>query len=116
MRELKFYKESSNKWYVDLPEWEGPKSDLEMIYGADTMLDYLSENKNEVILNVSETEFDNSDILHFKEETPDIGEGSYYILHSYKGIDMDSNVWLCDVAKFFFGYFPKQIYFSLVTN
>jgi len=35
-RKLKFYKEADERWYVELPEWEGSKADLEMVAGADT--------------------------------------------------------------------------------
>ena len=39
---LSFVKEESNKWYVVLPEWEGDKEELEMVLGADELLDRLS--------------------------------------------------------------------------
>lgn len=37
--ELKFYKEEG-KWYIDIP-WDGDKSELEMVMGADVLLDEL---------------------------------------------------------------------------
>jgi hypothetical protein len=30
-RMFKFYKESTGRWYVDLPEWEGEKAEIEMV-------------------------------------------------------------------------------------
>lgn len=33
MTEFRFYKEETHRWYVDLPEWEGPKAALEMVDG-----------------------------------------------------------------------------------
>ena len=28
-RKFKFYKEDDNRWFVDLPEWEGEKKNLD---------------------------------------------------------------------------------------
>ena len=53
MKLLKFYKENDNRWFVNLPEWKGNKDDLEMVMGADTMLDYISDGENEVFLYLS---------------------------------------------------------------
>lgn len=50
MKYLKFEKDTSNRWYLILPEWKGDKSDLEMVCGADAMLDVrklnLDDNAN----------------------------------------------------------------------
>lgn len=32
------------------------------------------------------------------------------MLESYKGIQINLEMWLCDVTKFVFGDFPKSIY------
>ena len=45
-RKFKFYKEEDNRWFVDLPEWEGDKEDLEMVMGADILLEILSGNSD----------------------------------------------------------------------
>ena len=45
MRNYKFYKEETGRWYVDLPEWEGEKAELEMVLGADTFLEILSQGE-----------------------------------------------------------------------
>ena len=62
-KDLDFYRESNTKWFIDLPEWKGSKEDLEMVDGADTMLDiiltnYYQGNGNKVSLNVSIDEYD----------------------------------------------------------
>ncbi len=41
MKRLRFYKEEDHRWYVDLHEWNGSKEELEMVMGADIMLDYM---------------------------------------------------------------------------
>jgi hypothetical protein len=39
MKTFKFEKEKDNRWYIILPEWTGEKEELEMVCGADSMLD-----------------------------------------------------------------------------
>ena len=39
--QLAFVKEKSGRWYIDLPEWEGAHANLEMVAGADLLLDHL---------------------------------------------------------------------------
>jgi len=115
MKTLKFYKEISGKWFVDLPEWNGDKTDLEMVSGADTMLDIISEGENEVVLLFSKKYFDNSNKLELLSLATDIGNGAYYKLNKYIGIKFHLKIWLCDVTKFVFGDFPKKIFFSKVN-
>lgn len=43
-RKLTFVKEDDHRWFVVLPEWGGDKDELEMILGADTMLDVLADD------------------------------------------------------------------------
>lgn len=116
MERLKFYKETDNRWYVDLPNWTGTKAELEMVAGADTMLDYMAEDTNEVILCVSEEPFEGSDELVFLNNADDIGEGAYYKLSIYKGIDINLEMWLCNVTSWVFGKFPKSIFITSINN
>ena len=50
---LNFVKEEDNRWYIDLPNWEGDKADLEMVMGADTLLEYISNNGDYVSIKIS---------------------------------------------------------------
>ena len=54
-------------------------------------------------------------MLEFKNlgrpEGFELGEGAWYSMDSYLGIAYQHEMWLCDVTKFVFGYFPKVIYF-----
>jgi hypothetical protein len=110
VKEFRFYKEETHRWYVDLPEWEGPKSALEMVDGADTMLEYMAEGLGEVRAILSTRKVDNSYHLIFMRETPEVGEGAQYYLEEYIGLTINLRVWLCDVTKFVFGDFPKDIW------
>lgn len=104
---LNFYKQTDQRWFVDLPEWKGDKDDLEMVMGADTMLDILSQGENKISLYVSIEPFNNYQyILTLKEE---IYDGGLYDLSSD---NHNFEVWLCSVTKFVFNYLPKKIYLS----
>lgn len=117
MKKLRFYKESSGCWYVDLPDWKGSKADLQMVAGADTMLDYMAEGKDEVELFVSEEAFEGGDLLQFIKPATELGNGSYYFLDKFRGIDIKLEMWLCDVTKFVFGgYFPDEIYIAAISE
>jgi hypothetical protein len=106
VRKFKFERDiDDNRWYVILPEWEGDRSDLEMVCGADTMLDILSKGENFVEMFVSDKSFDDHTIeLSFDKND---GGGAWYKLKSDK---QNFDVWLCGVTKFVFDDFPKKIY------
>lgn len=106
----RFYKEQDGKWYVDLPEWTGSKADLQMVCGADTMLDIIAEDENEVNLQLSLEDSEESDVLEFMHLATDWENGAFYKMKSYKGFDFNLKIWLCDVTKYVFGEFPKNIY------
>lgn len=111
MNHLEFYKEDK-RWYADIPTWEGSKAELEMVEGADAMLDYISKGRERISLKLSDTKFEGSDELRFIREANEYDNGAFYILNEYKGNEVNLNMWLCDVTKFVFGDFPKIIYLS----
>ena len=111
MKTLRFNKEEDKKWYVDLPKWTVAKTELEMVCGANDMLETLSDGKDYVILNLDTKEFENATLLKFLKEEEG---GGWYLLKSYQEIEYNSEIWLCEVAKFIFGELPKEIYFSKV--
>lgn len=107
----RFYKYGIfENWYVDLPEWKGSLGDLQMVLGADTMLDILSNNGNEVWLEFSTKRFIGSSCLRLMGKDPRTDEGMVYNLKTYKGRKLNLDMWLCDVTKFVFGDFPEKIY------
>ena len=113
MNTFRFYKENTGEWYVDLPEYPGPKADLQMVAGADTFLDKLANKSNIVSLTVSEEPFEGSEQLKLvKECTPEIGGGDY-ILETYKGEEINHQIWLCEVMRYLYGKMPRDIYFKL---
>ena len=96
------------KWYADVPGWKGNIEDLEMVMGADELLDYLSGNKKFVSLSVSTS--DNGGVKCTKNY--DIYGGAEYSI-----LDVNSPVkvfWLCEVNNFFWGGMaPDTIWFKV---
>jgi hypothetical protein len=110
---IKFYKEADNSWYADLPEFEGSKSELEMVSGADHMLDIVSEGENETRLFLSLDKFEGSNEFKLLREDEFIG-GGWYMMKEYLGIELNKEFWLCDITKYVFGHMPSNIYFVKV--
>ena len=109
-KDITFYQDPDTRWYIDLPEWTGSKADLEMVMGADTMLEYMSEGEGRVRTSISLEELPGFNKLVLVEETPEVG-GGYYLLDHYCGHNIGLRMWLCDVTKFVFdGELPKEIY------
>lgn len=111
MKQLfRFYKTPEDKWYIDLPEWTGPISALEMVEGADDMLDKASNNTNECFLELSDTDFEGADSIQLIENLRDSIGGGYYYMETYKGETINHRMWLCEVTEFVFGGLPETIY------
>lgn len=109
MKTIKFYKEPDDRWYADLPEWEGSQAELEMVLGADTLLNNLTSD-DQIVITFSTQDFTDSSKLNFVKLNLDIENGAFY-----KYLEMDLELWLCDVTKFVFGYFPETIYFKKMS-
>jgi hypothetical protein len=111
IKDFRFYKEVTGRWYVDLPEWEGSKDDLEMVAGADTFLEILSQGQGITNVTLSDKCYEGSYLLEMQRLGGEIG-GAWYKLDSFEGIEFNMEMWLCDVTSFVFGRLPDIIYFS----
>lgn len=126
---MRFYREVVNdaywNWYVDLPEYDGPKSDLLMVMGADIMLDKILEYQKKD--NIVEVEIETNPeafacdininphihIIKVKEHNDDeYGSGATYEVHNNIGMQIE-NIWLCDVMLRLFGKFPNELYIKI---
>ena len=117
---LRFFKQDK-KWYADVPNHTLEEN--EMVMGSDTALDLMSDNKDEIVLTLSD-EDDEHSILTMTMKEHD-SEGAYYILSGFlynKFLDLfalDSStlpsditneIWICNVTHDVFGSHPKNIY------
>lgn len=106
MVKIRFYRELDSRWYADLPDWKGSKAELEMVSGADTMLDLLAEDKAEVTLRLYTTKVEGADELQIVDSIMESGAEYFYISTFFDPL----KIWLCDVTKFVFGEFPEILY------
>ena len=101
----RFEKDVDGRWYIDLPSWEGDRADLEMVMGADVMLDIISQHGDLAFLTISEDDFPGSNmVLTFDRE--DVDGGWYNLTTDHYNFP----VWLCQVTKFVFGHLPDVLY------
>lgn len=106
MKKLNFIKEY-NKWFIDLPEWTGEKDDLEMVCGADDLLEYLSNGNEKISLNIKLNYFENYRYkLEYKYSE---NEGAWYSVEN-RDYEHIIDIWICKVTEYVFGYFPKQFF------
>ena len=103
---------TANGWYVQLPNYEGHVSDLEMVMGADTLCELIANDLTEITVIVSDEPFENVTFstrqfkLDFINSTGE--DGANYKLES-----LQLDVWLCNVTKYVFGNFPATIYVKI---
>jgi hypothetical protein len=112
----KFIKEPTNRWYINLPDWQGMHADLEMVDGADIMLDYVGQGAREVELQLAEEPFENATPLQLIEDYRDHVGGGIYLLGRYNDEELNQKMWLCGVTEFVFGKLPEVIYFKKVET
>lgn len=112
MEQYTFVK-SGNNWYIDLPafiEQGGSMGDLQMVDGADTMLDMMAGHDDSVVLSISQTPFEGADVLILTERCdPNIG-GGYYRMEKFEEEMINRTMWLCQVTEFVFGALPDKIF------
>lgn len=110
---MKFVK-NQNKWYFDLPNWTGRKGALQMVSGADKMLELLSNEKNYVNLLVSRKFYDGADIIKLKRKSL-INGAHYNVINNETNFNLNK-IWLCGVTEKVFGEYPQEIFFSKINN
>lgn len=114
-RIFRFYREPSGRWYVDLPEWKGGKWHLEMVDGANTLLDELCDDENhEVYVQVStKTGFKSDNIVLEKVADCTYDGADYVVAKSINGLYV-KELWLCGVTAWVYGTMPDYIYLRKV--
>lgn len=121
MRQYRFYKEQDvetgfSTWFIDLKYFPFNKAWLALIDGAHELLDLLSNDKDEVTLELSTAPIPYSDGVLEKKYSSLTGGAIYnadngYIKH---GINPEKEVWLCPATLWVFLRYPKKIHFKIV--
>jgi hypothetical protein len=112
MKPYKFIK-TGRDWYIDLPEYiekGGTVGDLQMVDGADKMLDMMAGSANSVLVYVATEQFEGADILILTEKCDPYVGGGYYFMKKFEGQEINQTMWLCQVIEFVFGDIPSQIF------
>ena len=105
---ISFEKEEDGKWYAVIPEWPYGHEELEMVDGADELLDCLTTDNRQVSLEVETEEPSLGEYVTFTLVDHDDYGGTY--VTEDNGIEV-KKIWLCNVAHFFFdGEHPETIY------
>lgn len=108
---ISFERLEDGRWYVVLPEYEGPQEDLEMVEGADDMLDALTTDGLYVTLDITLDEPAGEDYFTFEMEAHD-DDGAFYNVADCP--QFSGTIWLCNVTHEFFEDHPQKIYCKLV--
>lgn len=103
-----------NRWFADLPFLNINIDDAEMVYGADKLLDIISEGKGELFVLVTTNFCTTHDVeLTLLEDQEEDDYGRYYEVEIYnkkhKRI-IGTPIWLCPVTVQLFGKYPEKIY------
>ncbi|MFF5384000.1 DUF6717 family protein [Pedobacter suwonensis] len=112
-RTIRFYKNARHEWYADIPEWGGAIEDLQMVEGADELLNWIAASENECKLLMADELIQNAEILalvYAREEN--LGGGGDYLLEQFRGEFKNHKIWLCGVTEFVFKHLPERIYFK----
>jgi len=131
MKRIRFIKEVG-LWYADLPEFLeqglGTKNNLLMVDGADTFLDLLSGNGEEITLDISEVKFagyqaklgkiswgKNQELLDDVGHEP-VEYGAYYEVNELNEKAFSHRLWLCPVTEYVFGRYPGEMWVRVVDR
>jgi len=116
---LAFNKEANERWYIDLPSWTGSHANLQMVAGADDLLDFLLKKNNRVEAEVVKSdepipELD-ADERFFRCDRIDtsVFSGATYTVNGLDGFN--KTMWICPVTLFVLGEYPKYIYISQIN-
>lgn len=127
IQELEFSK-VDDKWYLSSPEYiaqGGSVPDLQMVLGADNLLEELSEGRTHTLILITATE--SQEVREF-EHLPMFAHHNweYLIRADYVPVFEDAGkyytgynqryIWLCPVTLFVFGSYPKYIYYKIKKN
>lgn len=85
----------AKQWFVMLPDYEGSVGDLQMICGADLLLESIGGSLVRAEI---------SDYTLTLIEGDDVGATYEVVGPKFKG-----TIWLCNVTKYIFGEFPEYL-------
>lgn len=111
---LRFVKDPDTRWYVDLVDYPLDRANLEMVAGADTLLDVLAQGQDSITLVISTTAVDG--YQHLKRTKLHLlgAGGADYFAETIDSHKYDLKLWLCPVTLYVLGRYPKNIWYTVV--
>lgn len=112
MQHHRFVREGS-EWFIDLPSFlaqGGTKADLQMVAGADAMLDIMAGDAPGITLQLDTLPFAGADELVLTERCDPVLGGGYYHLKLFEEKEVAQDMWLCEVTRFVFNDIPPRIF------
>lgn len=107
MKKILSFVKLSERWFVDIP-WEGDVSDLQMVAGADLLLDSLCNGSSRVSIEVSTNSI--NDYIHLNRVIEDDLGATYGVNTS----NFSGEIWLCPVTLSVFPNYPKDLYIKVL--
>ena len=98
---------------MDLPaylEAGGSNENLQMVEGADKMLEEMAGMETTVMLTIAKEKFEGADVLVLKEKCDRLKGGGYYFLAEFEARVVNITMWFCGVTEFVLGEIPPEIY------
>lgn len=108
---LKFNKEENNRWYIDLPDWAESHDNLEMVAGADDLLNFLGGNPITISCIISKEDKEIEGYIKLKRLNWGLTSGAYYSVN-YDGINR--KLWICPVTLYVMGEYPEYLYIKKI--
>jgi hypothetical protein len=102
-----FYKTAQNRWFYDWPDYERDHNELEMIDGADTLLEHFAHDSKYVNLIVDTIKKRSHYDFILKKNTVE-AHGCYYTCD-----DLDYHVYLCSVMLLIYEDYPDVLYVTV---
>ena len=103
-----FVKEADGRWYADIRHW--PRlfhANLEMIAGADDLLEALDNGQGYVRMEVDMNPADKRDFFKMVKVSQTNLGATYKVLYCDR---YNNKAWLCNVGKFVMGKHPDAIF------
>lgn len=109
--DVSFTKESNGRWYVDFPGWPLSHDNLEMVAGADDLLDYLNDGSNHVKIHVEISKINKTTAeIKLVKDYSKLTRGAFY---NVENGGRTKRLWLCPVTLCVLGRYPKYIYMNI---
>lgn len=113
IRNLKFVKEPDG-WFIDLPEWKGDHDDLQMIAGADKLIEFAAAGRSEVNVRLLRKNTTEPVKVALARRQYSHG-GAIYDVIDYTGAIFTSKqlpvaeIWICSVTRYVLHVFPEVL-------